>query len=484
MNTTTAASAQQPSVIYDLVTIGSGSAARAAANEARRLDKTVAMIEQGLAGGTCLNVGCVPSKTLLAAASARMSAAHGKFPGIATSAGPVDLSLLVRDKDQMIGHFRQSFHVQAPKDAGIAVFRGKATFVASDEPDIVALVVADSDGNTNLVYAKQVLIASGAAPFIPSIPGLSEVDFLTSGSAMSLEQVPESMLVVGGNAIGLEQGQLFARLGSKVEVVEIAPRIAPFEDPAISAALEQALSAEGIMFHTGANLTNVVPHESGVLATVVAEGRTQQIFAHKILIATGRRPATEGLNLDAVNVSRGDRGEIIVDEHLRTSNPRIWAAGDVTGMAQLVYVASAQGTVAASNALGNEPRSLDYTALPRVIFTSPEMAAVGMTPMQAEAAQIAYDVREIPVSFVLRAIVSRHDKGIIKMISERETGRILGIHMVGESAGEVIAAATYIISAGLTVDQVAKQWSPYFTMAESLKNVASSAPTLEDSANG
>ena len=151
MNTTTAASAQQPSVIYDLVTIGSGSAARAAANEARRLDKTVAMIEQGLAGGTCLNVGCVPSKTLLAAASARMSAAHGKFPGIATSAGPVDLSLLVRDKDQMIGHFRQSFHVQAPKDAGIAVFRGKATFVASDEPDIVALVVADSDGNTNLV---------------------------------------------------------------------------------------------------------------------------------------------------------------------------------------------------------------------------------------------------------------------------------------------------------------------------------------------
>ena len=203
-----------------------------------------------------------------------------------------------------------------------------------------------------------------------------------------------------------------------------------------------------------------------------------------IEMMVGRRPATEGLNLDAVNVSRGDRGEIIVDEHLRTSNPRIWAAGDVTGMAQLVYVASAQGTVAASNALGNEPRSLDYTALPRVIFTSPEMAAVGMTPMQAEAAQIAYDVREIPVSFVLRAIVSRHDKGIIKMISERETGRILGIHMVGESAGEVIAAATYIISAGLTVDQLAKQWSPYFTMAESLKNVASSAPTLEDSANG
>ena len=173
MNTTTAASAQQPSVIYDLVTIGSGSAARAAANEARRLDKTVAMIEQGLAGGTCLNVGCVPSKTLLAAASARMSAAHGKFPGIATSAGPVDLSLLVRDKDQMIGHFRQSFHVQAPKDAGIAVFRGKATFVASDEPDIVALVVADSDGNTNLVYAKQVLIASGQRhsflPFLASV---------------------------------------------------------------------------------------------------------------------------------------------------------------------------------------------------------------------------------------------------------------------------------------------------------------------------
>lgn len=461
---------------YDLVAIGSGSAARSAANEARRLGKSVAMIEHGTAGGTCLNVGCVPSKTLLAAAATRFSAQQRKFSGIETSSGPVDLLQLVGDKDQMIIQFRETFHVKGPVEAGIDVLRGTAAFAASVDPGHVELKVTGGAGGEARVYAKQVIIASGAIPFIPAIPGLSDVDFLTSSSAMSLIKVPESMLVIGGNAIGLEQAQLFSRLGARVKVIELAPRIAPFEDPAISAALQASLTDQGIEFHTSANLTNVEPNGNGILATIVIGESTHQFMSEKILIATGRRPMIDGLNLEEVGVSVGPRGQVVVDEHLRTSNPRIWAAGDVTGGPQFVYVAVEQGAVAANNAFGCAPQSLDYAALPRVTFTSPELAAVGMTPAQAEAAGIPYEIREFPVAFVLRAIVSRHAEGLVRLLSDSETGKILGVHMVGESAGDVIAAATYVISAELTVQQLAKLWSPEFTMAEVLKNVAKSAP--------
>ncbi|MFU0506340.1 dihydrolipoyl dehydrogenase family protein [Pseudaminobacter sp. NGMCC 1.201702] len=471
--------ARNDSTTYDLVTIGSGSAARAAANEARRLGKTVAMIEHGAAGGTCLNVGCVPSKFLIAAAAARFSAQHSRFAGIETSASGANLGLLVDDKDRMIGGFREAFHVKGPIEAGIDVLRGTASFAASESADFVELTVSKPDEEAVRVRAGQVLIATGAAPFIPDIAGLGDVEVLTSSSAMALDRVPASLLVIGGNAIGLEQAQLFSRLGAKVTVVEVAPRIAPFEDPAISTALMLALSEEGIEFRTGANLTRVEAQDGGVRATIAIGDDTYQLSAEKLLMATGRRPVTGDLELEMVGVQTGPRGEVPVDEYLRTANPRIWAAGDVTGLAQLVYVASEQGTTAAHNALTGDLRALDYTTLPRVTFTSPEVAAVGMTPAQAQAAKIPYEVREFPVSFVLRAIVARHASGLIKLVSNRETDKILGVHMVGEAAGEVIAAATYVLSAGFTVTQLATLWSPYFTMAESLKNVAKAAPVSQ-----
>ncbi|AVL16927.1 Mercuric reductase [Enterobacter hormaechei] len=461
--------------IYDLVTIGSGSAARAAANEARRLDKSVAMIEQGVAGGTCLNVGCIPSKTLLAAAAIRFSALQKKFSGIDTSAAPVDLALLVWDKDQMIGQFRETYHVQGPSEAGIDVFRGAAAFTLSQNQEYVSLNVHGIDGITQ-VHAKNVVIASGASPFIPEIPGLKDVDYLTSSTAMSLTKVPESLLVIGGNAIGLEQAQLFSRLGSKVKVIEVATRIAPFEDHEISAVLAKSLNNQGIEFLTGANITQVKAMGDLVSCTVKIGESTYILSAEKIMIATGRRPFTENLNLNAVNISTGPRGQVIVDENLKTSNSRVWAAGDVTGGAQFVYVAVEQGKLAASNALGDKLDSLDYNVLPRVTFTSPELASVGLTALQAEEEGIPYEVRELPVAFVLRAIVSRHTDGLVRLISNSETGKILGIHMVGESAGDVIGAATYVLSANMTVQQLAKLWSPEFTMTESLKNVAKTSP--------
>ncbi|EHR61389.1 mercury(II) reductase [Saccharomonospora cyanea] len=463
--------------IYDLAVIGAGSAAKAAATEARRRGKSVAMVERAAPGGTCLNVGCIPSKNMLAAAAARASAQNNRFPGILTSAGPVDLSLLVEAKDEFIRERREKDHVKATEQAGIVLLRGTASFTPSGQ-ERPTLMVTGPNGEETPISAEHVLIATGAQPFIPDVPGLADVDHLTSASAMSLDRVPESLLVVGGNAIGLEQAQLFSRLGARTTVVELAPRIAPFEDPSISATLQQALTDDGIDFLTGANLTGVQPTGTGVLATVTVGSDKLRIPTEKILVATGRRPATDGLNLDAVGVELGPRGEVTVDEHLRTVHPRIWAAGDVTGQRQFVYVAGAQGVTAVSNIFGDSPRTLDYTAVPRVTFTSPAVASVGLTPHEVEATEQPYETRELPLAFVPRAMVSQRTNGLLKLVSEPGAGRILGVHMVGEEAGEVITAATYLLSAGFTVERLAGTWAPFLTMAESLRIAAQAPPTV------
>jgi mercuric reductase len=460
---------------YDLVIVGSGAAAKAASAEARRQGKSVILVERGVIGGTCLNVGCVPSKSLLAAAAVRSTAGSARFPGIATSEGPVDLSLLVKDKDEYLAALRDRDHVEGAAQQGVTILEGNASFTpsAAGKP---TLIVTRGDGDEARVVAEQVIIATGAEPFIPDIPGLQDVDYLTSSTAMSLSHLPGSLLVVGGNAVGLEQAQLFARLGVKVTVVELAPRIAPSEDPSISVALQEALTGEGIVIKTGMTLTGVERSDSGVLATVRDGDGPVRIPAEKILIATGRRPVTEGLNLSAINVAVGPRGEVVVDEHLRTSHPRVWAAGDVTGTRQFAYVALAQGALAAANAFGTVLRTLDYGALPRVTFTSPAVAAVGMTAADADAAGLPYECRELPLTHVPRANLSRDTRGLVRILSDPETHQLLGVHMVGDEAGEVITAATYALTAGFTLQQLAGTWAPSFTMAESLKIAAMMPP--------
>jgi len=280
------------------------------------------------------------------------------------------------------------------------------------------------------------------------------------------------MLVIGGNAVGLEQGQLFARLGTQVTIVEALDRLAPFEEPEVSAVIEGVFADEGITVHTATPATAAGRDASGYTLTVTQGGQPITLHAEQLLVATGRRPVTAGLNLTAAGVKTGERGEVVVDEHLQTSNPRIWAAGDVTGHPQFVYVAAAHGTLAADNALNQAGRTLDYTALPRVTFTTPAIAAVGMTDAQVTAAGIACDCRTLPLEYVPRALVNRDTRGLIKLVAQAGTGRLLGVHAIAEGAGEIITAAVYAITAGLTVDQLAHTWHPYLTMAEGLKLAA------------
>ncbi|MGF2947590.1 mercury(II) reductase [Mycobacterium sp. Lab-001] len=461
----------------DLAVVGSGGAAFAAAIRASALGKSVAMIERGTVGGTCVNTGCVPSKALIAAAEARHVALEsGRFPGISTSADPVDMPGLVDGKRTLVEALRAQKYLDVAEDYGWRLLHGQASFDGS--PDAPVLRVMTEDGNSRLVVAAHYLVATGSRPTIATIDGLDQVDYLTSTTAMELQEVPETLLVLGGGYVALEQAQLFARLGCNVTML-VRSRLASREEPEASQALLEVFADEGIRVVCRAIADSVTtdPGTGRVVAGASVAGGREEFSAQRLLVALGRTPVTDGLNLEAVGVRTGKAGEIAVTDQLATSNPRIWAAGDVTAQRQFVYVAAAHGAMVVDNAFTGANRSVDYTHLPRVTFTSPALGAVGMTEEQAAAAGIRCDCRVLPLHYVPRALVNRDTRGFVKVLADADTGRILGITAVAKDAGELAAAGVYILAAGMTVQQVANSWAPYLTMAEAIKIACQSYST-------
>lgn len=446
---------------YDFVVIGAGSAAFAAAIRASNLGARVAIIERNTVGGTCVNVGCIPSKNLLAAAETYHHAKHHPFAGISTSGADVDMGALVGMKNDVVEMLRRDKYVDLARHYGFVIIKGSARFMSSDSIDV--------DGRE--LSAGKFLIATGSAPWAPPIEGLEGAGYLTSTTAMELKELPESMIVVGGNYIGLEMGQLFASLGTKVTIVEALGRVAPLEEPEISEWMGRILVEQGIEVVVGAR---VLRAETGERKTVVAEiGEAERRFeAAELLVATGRRPVLEGLELGAAGIQTDARGNLVLDEELRTTNNKVFAAGDVTGAPQFVYVAAAQGTVAADNAIGGAGRKMDYTALPRVTFTTPNIAAVGLTDEQARAQGYDCECRVLELEHVPRAIVNLDTRGAFKIVAERGTGKVLGVHAIAQNAGDVILAGVYAIKFGLTVQDLADTWAPYLTTAEGIKLTA------------
>lgn len=379
---------------FDLAVIGSGGGAFAAAIRATNLGKRVLMIERSTVGGTCVNTGCVPSKALLAAAEARHVAldANGRFGGIGTSAGPVDMRELINSKRALVESLRTNKYLDLIAEYGWELRRGEATFTGTPEEPV--LEITAPDGSRSEVRAAHYLVATGSAPWEPPVEGLQDTDFLTSTTAMELDEVPESLLVFGGGYVALELAHLFARLGTKVTML-VRSRLASHEEPEASRALMGVFADEGIRVLRRATLTSVWldPDTAEVVATAALAGIQKEFRAAKLLVATGRRAVTEDLNLDTVGVKTGDEGQILVENTLATSNPRIWAAGDVTGHREFVYVAAFHGSLAVENAFSNAGREVDYRHLPRVKFTSPDLAAVGMTDKETNEAGIRCECR-------------------------------------------------------------------------------------------
>jgi len=453
----------------DLAIIGSGGGAFAAAIAARRAGRSVLMVERGMVGGTCVNTGCVPSKALLAAAEARhVALAAGRYPGIRAGADEVAFAELIAGKAGLVAGMQAEKYVDLATEYGWDILRGQARFVAGP-----ALHVEPDGGGSRRVTAEHYLVATGSAPWAPSVDGLGDVGYLTSTSAMELATLPASLLVIGGGYVGLEQAQLFARLGTDVTVVTRS-QLASAEEPEISAGIERIFTDEGITVHTGAVLTAVRREDGQVIAEVGdADGHTRgELSAEQLLVATGRRPVTAALDLPEVGVKLGDHGQVVVDEHLQTANPQIWAAGDVTGHPQFVYVAGAHGALVVDNAFHGADRTLDYHHLPRVTFTGPSIAAAGLTDAQAREQGFDCECRVLPLQHLPRALVNRDTRGLIKLVAERGTGRLLGAHVLADEAGDVIATAVYALHQQMTVHEMAGLWCPYLTMAEGLKLAA------------
>jgi mercuric reductase len=446
---------------YDLAVVGAGSAAFAAAIKATSLGASVALIERGTVGGTCVNVGCIPSKHLLAASHVYRSAGDHPFKGVGTQQTGVDLPGLIATKDEVVHELREEKYIDLAAYYGFEIINGQARFGG---PDLLHI-----DGHE--IRASRFVIATGSTPWVPPIDGLDAAGYLTSTTAMELSDLPESLLVIGGNYIGLELGQVFANLGSKVTIVEALDRIAPLEEPEISAGMTRVLEEQGVKVVTSAKIMRV---ESGPPKAVVAEtgDGEMRLTGTEILVATGRRPWIGELDLEQAGVELDDRDGLLLDETLRTTNPNVFAAGDVTGAPQFVYIAAAQGTLAAENAITDARREMDYTALPRVTFTSPNIAAVGLTDEQAQATGRACECRVLELQHVPRARVNLDTRGLVKIVADSSNARVLGIHVLAENAGDVILAGVYAVKFGLTVDDLADTWAPYLTMAEGVKLAA------------
>lgn len=441
--------------VLDLVVIGSGGAAMSAAIAAREAGKTVALVERATLGGTCVNVGCVPSKHLLHVSRLRHTALTNPFLGVPTSAGPVDLAAVVAEKDDLVVGLRQAKYAEVATAHGFDVRAGTARFTGPDMLEV----------DERPLQARAYLVATGTQPAVPQLPGITSVEYLTSTTAMELTELPASLVVVGGRYVGMEQAQLFADLGTRVTLVG---RLAPGAEPELRDVMRSAFARHGITVLEEHAAT--VHSEAAGVAVTTASG--QRVTAARLLVATGRTPTTADLGLDAAGVKINDRGFVTVDETQRTSNPRVYAAGDVTGGPQFVYVAAAQGRVAARNATTGSDHRVDYTGLPAVIFTRPQVASAGLTEQQALAA--GYDVasRTLSASDIPRALVNAEPLGAVKLVADTVTSRVLGVHAALDGAGELMLAGTYAIKASMTVDDLADTWAPYLTMAESLRLTA------------
>lgn len=447
---------------YDLLIIGSGGAAFSAAIKAVEHGARVAMVERGTVGGTCVNIGCVPSKTMLRAGEIKHLALRNPFAGLSTSAGPVDLTSLVDQKNELVEDMRHKKYEDLVDAYGFELIRGEARFVDKTTVEV----------NGREITAQFFLVATGASPLIPDIPGLQEVDYLTSTTALQLKEVPKKLAIIGSGYIAMELGQLFHNLGSQVTLMQRSNRLLKEYDPEISDSVTRFVSEQGIEVLQGVTYIAVDQSEGRKCVHVEVNGESRTIEADQLLIATGRRPNTDALNLAAAGVKVGKRAEVVVDDTLRTSNPRIFAAGDVTIGLQFVYVAAYEGGIVADNSVGGLNRKVDLSVVPGVTFTNPSVATVGLTEEAAKAKGYQVKTSVLPLDAVPRAIVNRETIGVFKMVANADDLRILGVHVVAENAGDVIYAATLAVKFGLTVEDLRESFAPYLTMAEGLKLAA------------
>ncbi|HWO78201.1 MAG TPA: dihydrolipoyl dehydrogenase [Bacillus sp. (in: firmicutes)] len=450
---------------YDIAVIGGGPGGYAAAIQAAKHGKKVAIVEAEYLGGTCLNRGCIPSKTLLKHAEIIDSIVKAKSWGIETGELTFSFEKMKKRKDDVIQRLRNGIALLMKKGK-IDVYNGFGFLEAGNQIKVL------QEEKEVWLQAEKVILATGSVPVIPPIPGLNQVQFDTSDSIFDLLQIPESIVIVGGGVIGVEFACIFASLNTKVTIIEMADRLVPNEDIEASKLLEKVLKKKGvqILVSTKVNKVNKAEDKNAVTC-IVKDGEEVVIEAESLLICVGRKP-----NLSAVTkIQLEMNGPFIkVNEQMETSLPNIYAVGDVVGGYQLAHVASAEGIVAANNAAG-EADKIDYKVVPRCIYTLPEIASVGMT--ESEALQKGFSVRTEKFDYVGsgKALALGETEGFTKIVYEEKYGEIIGVTMVGPHVTEMISEASAFMFLEGTIDEAAKMIHPHPTVSETFFEAALSA---------
>jgi mercuric reductase len=448
----------------DVLIIGVGSAAFSAAITAAELGARVVMAGEGTIGGTCVNIGCVPSKALIRAMQAVHDARRaGRFDGVSATAAVSHWKALVEQKRALVSDLRHAKYEDLLRQyPTISYVKGRAAFTGNGTEMAV---------NGALYRARKVILAVGASPSLPPIAGIQSVPVLDSTKALDLEDLPESLLVVGGGFIGCELAQMFARAGVKVTIC-CRRRLLPHAEPEASRALSEYLRAEGIVVCQGVTYRKIEARGKGIALTCQTPAGETVIEAAQVLAAAGRQPNTSGLGLDRVGIALNEAGGIAVDAYMQTTHPDVYAAGDATGQDMFVYMAAYGAKVAARNALDGNRHAYSNSAMPCVIFTDPQVASVGWTEAEARAHGHDVMVSLLGLDQVARFLVARDTRGLIKLVAEAGTGKLLGATIVAPEAGDSIQTVAMALRAGLTAGELADVIFPYLTGVEAIKLAA------------
>lgn len=414
---------------YDAIIIGSGQGGTPLAHKLADLDWKVALIEKEYLGGSCVNYGCTPTKTMVASARIAHYARRANEFGVKTGEVVVNMKEVVARKNGMVAQWRRGHEKHLNKRPTLELFRGHGRFVSPNEVEV----------NGQVLTSKHIFINTGTSPLHLPIPGLDTVEYLTNRNIMELDDVPEHLLILGGNYLGLEFGQMFRRFGSQVTVLELNGQIVPREDDDVSQTLREALEAEGMTFHLKAKTQKVAQVGDEVELTFEnAEGDLQTVHGSHLMVAIGRKPNTDDLGLEKAGIETDKRGFIKANERLETNVPGVWVIGDVKGGPAFTHVSYDDHLIIYDNLIEGKDRTTEGRLVPYALFTDPELGRVGMTEKQAREAGYKLKVGKIPMSWVARAIERGETAGMMKIVIDAETDRILGATVLGIEGGEVV----------------------------------------------
>ncbi|NJK92912.1 MAG: dihydrolipoyl dehydrogenase [Blastochloris sp.] len=454
---------------YQLIIIGSGPAGYVAAVRAAQLGLKVAVVEKAkVLGGTCLNVGCIPSKALLASSEHFHFAQH-RFAahGIIAKDLQIDLPAMMKRKLDVVSGLNKGIEFLFKKN-GIDRFEGHGSLLSSHQ------VRVTQGGESKDLEAQHILLATGSVPIeLPSLP-FNGKQIVSSDQAIAFDSIPESLLVVGGGAIGLELGSVWSRLGSKVSVIEFLPRIAAGCDVEASTALQRSLEKQGLNFQLNTKVLSAVKEAGGITLKAEQDGREVSFQAEKLLVAVGRKPYTENLGLEKAGLKLGEKGRIPVNSHWQTEVPNIYAVGDIVEGPMLAHKAEAEG-VAVAERLAGQAGQVNYATIPNVIYTSPEVASVGLTEDQIKEKGIQYRAGKYPFMANGRAKANDSTEGFAKILADAKTDRVLGVHIVASNASELIAEAALLMEFSGSAEDLARTVHAHPTMSEVLKEAAHAA---------